>query len=64
MRTLRIERESRWKERERPNAGVRNWTYWYNGSVKRFVLAEDTNVAANGKVLSRERYELVDYDVK
>ena len=64
MRTLRIERESRWKERERPNAGVRNWTYWYNGSVKRFVLAEDTNVTAEGKVLSRERYELVAYDVK
>jgi hypothetical protein len=64
MRTLRIERESRWKEREKSSAGVRNWTYWYNGSVKRFVLAEDTNATAEGKVLSRERYELVEYDVK
>ena len=64
MRTLRIERESRWKEREKSNAGVRTWTYWYNGSVKRFVLAEDTNVTAEGKVLSRERYELLEYDVK
>ena len=64
MRALRVERESRWKERERPNGGVRTWTYWYNGGVKRFVLAEDTNIAADGKVLSRERHELVDYDVK
>lgn len=64
MRALRLERESRWKERERPNGGVRTWTYWYNGGVKRFVLAEDTNVATGGKLLSRERYELVEYDVK
>lgn len=64
MRAVKIERESRWKDRDRPNAGVRTWTYWYNGAIKRFVLAESVNVASDGKILSRERYELLDYEVK
>ena len=64
MRTLRIVRESHWKQRDSENAGTSTWTYWYNAGVKRFVLAEASSVTTKGKVLLRERYELASYEVK
>jgi hypothetical protein len=64
MRGIRIEREARWKQRGSDNAGLSTSTYWYNSAVKRYVLAEFSTVTASGKVLVRERQELVSYAVK
>ncbi|MEO5691837.1 MAG: caspase family protein [Usitatibacter sp.] len=64
MRALRIEREARWKQRGNNAAGVSKWTYWYSSAVKRFVRAEETNVTTEGKVLTRNRHELVSHAVK
>jgi hypothetical protein len=64
LRGMRVERESKWKQRDGKSEGVRNWTYWYNGGAKRFIRAVDRMVTAEGKVLSHETWELVAYDVK
>ena len=64
LRAIKIERESRWKQRDNKGSGVRKWTYWYNAGIKRFVRAEDLNTTTEGKVLSHERWELAAYDVK
>jgi uncharacterized caspase-like protein len=64
MRGLRIEREARWKQRGSDHAGVSRWTYWYNSAAKRFVAADESNTTEGGKVLVRQRHELVSYDVK
>jgi hypothetical protein len=61
---LHIVRESHWKQRNGAASGVTTWTYWYNSAVKRFVVAEMSNVTAEGKVLAQERYELASYGVK
>ena len=64
MRGVRIERVTRWKQRNAANAGVNTWTYWYNSAVKRIVAGEQKNVTGDGKVLLHERYELAAYTVK
>ena len=64
MRALRVDRESRWKQRAGDSSGVDMWTYWYSSAVKRFVAAEQTNVTTAGKTLVRERYELTSYEVR
>jgi hypothetical protein len=64
VRAMKIERESRWKQRDNKASGTRKWTYWYNAGIKRFVRAEDLNATTEGKVLAHERWELVAYDVK
>jgi hypothetical protein len=64
VKGMHVVRESHWTQRADKRKGVRTWTYWYNAAVKRFVLAEDANVTSDGKVLWRERWELVAYDVK
>ena len=64
LKGMHVVRESHWTQRDDKRTGVRTWTYWYNAAVKRFVLAEDANVTSDGKVLWRERWELVAYDVK
>jgi uncharacterized caspase-like protein len=64
MRGLRIDREVRWKQRKSDNGGVNQRTYWYNAEVKRYVLTTQSNISTTGKVLVRERQELVSYSVK
>jgi hypothetical protein len=64
FRALRIQRVSNWKQRNSKAGGVNTWTYWYNSAVKRFVLAEVTNVTIDGKTIQHERLELVSYEVK
>ncbi|APV49862.1 hypothetical protein BWI17_09320 [Betaproteobacteria bacterium GR16-43] len=64
FRAIKITRVAKWKQRETRNDGVNTWTYWYSSLVKRFVAGEQSNVTAAGKVLLRERMELVAYDVK
>lgn len=64
MRTLRVEREVKWKRRNKADAGVNTWTLWYNPAVKRYVAAEQRNVTVDGKILTDERYELASYEVR
>jgi Caspase domain len=64
FRALRIQRVTSWKQRNSKAGGVNTWTYWYNSAVKRFVLAETTNVTTDGKTIQHERVELVSYEVK
>jgi hypothetical protein len=64
MRALRVEREVRWKRRNGKDAGVNKWTLWYSAAVKRFVVADQTNITLDGKTLADERYELASYNVK
>ncbi|MEO7743701.1 MAG: caspase family protein [Usitatibacter sp.] len=64
MRGVRIDREVRWKDRGRDNAGVNTFTYWYNSAAKRYVVLEQVNTTTAGKVLVDERLELVSYSVK
>lgn len=64
LRAVRIDRESRWKQRNSTASGVNTWTYWYNSAVKRFVAAEQQNVTTSGKLLASERYELIAYSVR
>jgi hypothetical protein len=67
MKALRVERESRWTHRggkDKGRSGTRKWTYWYNSGFKRFVVAEETNTTADGKLLSNERFELVSFQLK
>ncbi|QJR12457.1 hypothetical protein DSM104443_03543 [Usitatibacter rugosus] len=64
FRAIRIDRVANWKQRNNKNDGVNTWTYWYSSTVKRFVAGEQSNVTAAGKVLMRERQELVSYAVK
>ena len=64
MRTLRVEREVRWKRRNSKEAGVNKWVIWYNPAVKRYVAGEQLNITHDGKTLINERYELASYSVK
>jgi hypothetical protein len=64
FRAIRIDRVANWKQRNNKNDGVNTWTYWYSSTVKRFVAGEQSNVTTTGKVLMRERQELVSYAVK
>ena len=59
FRTVKIERKVNWKQRDKPsNAGLNTWTYWYSADAKRWVIATETNVTAEGKQLQNLRYEL------
>jgi hypothetical protein len=64
VRAIKLQRETRWKERKKDNAGTNIWTYWYNGGVKRWVVGEATNTTTTGKVLLNERHELASFDLK
>jgi hypothetical protein len=64
MRTLRIERVTKWKQRNSKNAGVNILTHWYSSAVKRPVLSEQLQTTSEGKVLLNERMELTAYAVK
>ncbi len=63
MRALKIERVTHWKERNKDNAGLNTWVYWYNSGAKRYVRGEQSNVTTAGKVLLRERWELASFEV-
>src|SRR5206468_3801937 len=43
MKTMKLTREATWKERDKDNAGLNVWTYWYNGGLKRWVVGEVLN---------------------
>jgi hypothetical protein len=65
FRAIRIDREVRWTQREKPdNAGVNTWVYWYSGAAKRWVVATQSNVTAGGKQLQLDRWELESYRVR
>jgi hypothetical protein len=64
LKAVKLTREARWKERDKDNAGTNVFTYWYNGGVKRWVLAEGTNTTTTGKVLMHERHELASFELK
>jgi uncharacterized caspase-like protein len=64
MRAIRVEREVRWRERGRENAGVTNMTYWYSSAVKRAVAIETRNASLKGKLFSHERMDLEQFDVR
>jgi hypothetical protein len=64
LRAVKLTREIRWKQRNSSSAGTNHLTYWYNATAKRHLVMEQRNVQDDGKVLSHERQELVDYKVK
>ena len=65
FRAVKLNRELKWKRRDKPaQSGVNKWTYWYSGPAKRWIVSEQTNVTAEGKTLSSERWELDSYSVK
>src|SRR6185295_14783115 len=65
FRAVKIDRKVKWVQREKPeNAGVNSWTYWYSGQVKRWIVAEQSNVTDSGKQLQRDRWELESYKVR
>ena len=64
FRALRVERETRWKQRGNSNAGVHRMTYWYSAAAKRFVRMEQTNTTGDGKTFLKERFELAAYQVR
>ena len=65
LRAVKIDRKVRWIRREKPeDAGTNTWTYWYSGQVKRFVVAEQSNVTDKGKQVQRDRWELESYKVR
>jgi hypothetical protein len=65
FRAVKIERKVTWVQREKPaNAGVNTWIYWYSGQLKRFVLADQSNVTATGKQLQLDRWELESYNLR
>jgi hypothetical protein len=64
FRAIRMERVTKWKRRDGRGEGTNTWTYWYTSATKRYVALESSNVTSAGKVLMRERQELVGYDVQ
>ncbi len=64
MRGMRVQRISRWKQRNSANAGVSDWTFWYSAATKRYFLSEQTNTTATGKVIFSERQELLAHELK
>ena len=64
LKAIKLTREATWKERDKDNAGLNVWTYWYNGGVKRWVLGELVNTTTSGKVLQKERHELTSFELK
>ena len=64
FRAIKLERVAKWKRRDGKGEGVNTSTYWYSSAAKRYVAQEATNVTNAGKVLMRERVELVAYDVQ
>jgi hypothetical protein len=64
MRAMRVLRESQWKQRGTENHGQSTWTYWYNAGIKRYVRAEALDTTSKGKVLQRERWEMVSAALK
>ena len=65
FRAIRIDREVRWTQREKPdNAGVNTWVYWYSGLAKRWVVATQSNVTSKGKQIQLDRWELESYKVR
>ena len=65
FRAVKIDRKVRWVQREKPaNAGVNTWTFWYSGQVKRWVVAEQSNVTDAGKQIQHDRWELESYKVR
>src|SRR5260221_4447680 len=64
LRTIKVVREVKWKQRGRDAEGTNVWTYWYSPEVKRLVRGENTNTTSAGKVLLHERWELESFSVK
>lgn len=63
FRAIKVERIAKWKRRDGKGEGIHTSTYWYSSTAKRLVLGDTSNVTGAGKVLMRERAELVAYDV-
>ena len=64
LRTIKVVREVKWKQRGRDAEGTNVWTYWYSPEVKRLVLGENINTTSAGKVILHERWELESYNVR
>jgi hypothetical protein len=64
LRTVKVVREVKWKQRGVDNRGANTWTYWYSPEVKRLVRGENLNATSAGKVLLHERWELDSFSVK
>ncbi len=64
LRTVKVAREVRWKQRGSDASGTNVWTYWYSPEVKRLVRGENVNTTSAGKVLLHERWELESFSVK
>ncbi|MBC8023230.1 MAG: hypothetical protein H7Y14_08940, partial [Burkholderiales bacterium] len=64
LRTIKVVREVKWKQRGRDYQGTNLWTYWYSPEVKRLVRGENTNTTSAGKILLHERWELETYAVR
>jgi hypothetical protein len=65
FRAVKIDRKVRWVRRQKPDdAGVNTWTYWYSGQVKRWIVAEQSNVTDKGKQIQRDRWELESYRIR
>ena len=64
LRTVKVVREVKWKQRGRESNGTNVWTYWYSPEVKRLVRGENVNTTSAGKVVLNERWELESFRVK
>ncbi|HUQ29377.1 MAG TPA: caspase family protein [Usitatibacter sp.] len=64
LRTIKVVREVKWRQRGHDSKGTNLWTYWYSPEAKRLVRGEQTNTTSTGKVLLHERWELESFSVK
>jgi uncharacterized caspase-like protein len=64
LRTVKVTREVRWRQRGRDYSGVNVWTYWYSPEAKRWVRGENTNTTDKGKVILHELWELERFKVR
>ena len=63
LRTIKVVREVKWRQRGRDYNGTNLWTYWYSPEVKRLVRGENINTTSKGKVILHELWELETYAV-
>jgi len=62
--TMKVERIEKWKNLKTGATGTATTVYWYSARAKRYVRLEWSNRTADGRLLIRERTELVSYRVK
>jgi hypothetical protein len=64
LRTIKVVREAKWKQRRADYGGTNLWTYWYSPEAKRLVRGEQINTTSAGKILLHELWELESFSVR